>query len=82
MLTGPTADPADTSIDNDIIREHLAPLSEIDRCIVWGKACGYTPAEIVELFLRDMTPKAVTRRWERLQHKYDWIYRLASVRNS
>ncbi|MGK8506352.1 hypothetical protein [Nocardia asiatica] len=80
-------DPEKTVINAEVIREHLDMLTGRDRIIVWAKAHNYTAPEIVEMFRdaepstsRDITPKAIERRWARLRKKHDWIARL-SVRN-
>ncbi|MBD0323500.1 MAG: sigma-70 family RNA polymerase sigma factor [Aldersonia sp.] len=62
--------------DLDVVRRHLGALEERDRYIVYGKAIGYTNAEIATLF-GESSAKAVERRWSRLMERVDWIRRLS-----
>lgn len=75
-------DPEIAVLERETIREHMDELTEIEKLIVWSKAQGYTAAHISELFEGELSPKAVATRWERLQDRYDWISRLASVSNT
>ncbi|GAB2640957.1 RNA polymerase sigma factor [Nocardia goodfellowii] len=63
-------------VNRAVLYTHLAQLTERDRNMVWGKASGYTAAEIAGLFDWP-SAKAVERRWARLRLEYAWINRLA-----
>ncbi|MEU8899017.1 hypothetical protein [Nocardia sp. NPDC048505] len=69
-------DVAETVVNRRVVYHHLAELSERDRNLVWGKASGYTAAEIATLF-DWASAKAVERRWARLRLEHTWINRLA-----
>ncbi|MEC3917366.1 hypothetical protein [Nocardia sp. CDC160] len=61
--------------DRDHLRHRLAQLSDRDRNIVWGKACGRTNLEIAEIY-GESGPRSVERRWSHLMAQHDWIARL------
>ncbi|MEV6278472.1 hypothetical protein [Nocardia sp. NPDC051832] len=67
---------AESVVNRAVLYTYLARLSERDRNMVWGKAAGYTAAEIAGLFGWP-SAKAVERRWARLRLEYAWINRLA-----
>lgn len=69
-------DPEIAVIEHEVIREHMEQLSELERFIVWSKLLGHTAVEISELLDGELSAKAVSNRWERLQRKYAWIDRL------
>lgn len=74
--TGGGTDLAESVVNRRVLFGYLAELSERDRNLVWGKASGYTAAEIAALF-GWRSAKAVERRWARLRLNYAWINRLA-----
>ncbi|WP_067653022.1 RNA polymerase sigma factor [Nocardia harenae] len=69
------ADPARLVADRAVLREYLLRLPQADRNIVWGKVCGYSHAEIAELF-GAASARAVERRWATLRTREPWIGRL------
>lgn len=72
----PEADPAKVVLDRLALQSYFAVLSERDRGLVWGKASGYSGAEIAVLF-EWSSAKAVERRWARLRRDHPWLRRLA-----
>lgn len=75
-------DPEIAVLEREVIREHMDELTEVERFIVWSKLLGHTAVDISEFLDGELSPKAVAHRWERLQRKFAWVNRLASVRNS
>ncbi|MFE3195919.1 hypothetical protein ACFXHA_43455 [Nocardia sp. NPDC059240] len=69
-------DPSQEAIDQLILHQHMAELTQRDRNIVWGKACGYSNREIAEIY-GELSARAVEQRWSTLTKNVEWIGRLA-----